>query len=372
MKLLFLEYQPRFVGGSERMALALCRYMQIRGHQSWLVYGEPGDMVAAYAAAGAQCRKLPVAPLAVRHPWKAARSIKALRGIVQRERIDAIFTSQVSYVSLLAAMRCTTAARTVVHLGLTYDFSSPLFRASQHAIDLGVAPSPHTAEGWSRRGWPPDALQVIPNGVDTTVFCPGDGREKARARIGVADAARPLVVYVGRLVAEKGIFTLLRAMALYRQRGGAGHLLFAGAAPADETARLSRIAREEKLAEGDWEIRPATAKPEDIYRAADLVVVPSEWDEPFGLVPLEAMACGTLALVSDRGILPDFVAPLGSAAVFAAGAAPALADRLAYWLSDADRRTAAAGRLAAHTQTHYGFASCGNAYLDAFQRLLTR
>ena len=290
MNLLFLEQQPRFIGGSERMGLALCAHAQAHGHHSWLVHGEPGDMVAAYAAAGASCMQRPVAPLAARHPREALRSIAALRGVVQSKRIDVIFTSQVSCVSLLAAVGRTTAAHTAVHLGLFYDFPSPLFRASRHAIDLGIAPSEHTAAAWRRRGWPSGALQVIRNGVDTAVFSPGDGREAARTRLGVDAAARPLVAYVGRLVAEKGIFTLMRALAWHRRAGGAGHLLFAGYAPADEAAQLARIAREEKLADDDWDIRPATDKPEDIYRAADLVVVPSEWDEPFGLVPLEAMA----------------------------------------------------------------------------------
>jgi glycosyltransferase involved in cell wall biosynthesis len=372
MNLLFLEQQPRFGGGSERMSLALCKHAQAHRHQSWLVHGEPGDMVAAYAAAGAQCRQLPVAPVAVRHPWQALRSFAALRQLVRRERIDVVFTSQISYVSLLAAVRRTTSARTVVHLGVAYDFPSSLFRASQRTIDLGIAPSEHTAAAWRRRRWPAHALQVIPNGIDTTVFCPGDGREAARERIGVSATARPLVAYVGRMVPEKGIFTLVRAMARHRQRGGMGYLLFAGFAPGDATPHLARTARELKLTAEDWEVRPATAKPEDIYRAADLVVVPSEWDEPFGLVPLEAMACGTFVLVSDRGILPEFVAPLGPEAVFAAGQVEALADRIGYWLGNANRRNLAAAQLAAHTRAHYDLESCGNAYLEAFQRLLPR
>ena len=372
MNLLFLEREPRFIGGSERMGLALCKHAQAHGHRCWLVHGEPGDMVAAYAAAGARCIQRPVIPFAVRRPAEAARSFLALRGVVKREHIEVVFSSLISYVSLMAAVGRTTDARTVVHLGLTYDFSSPLFRAGQHAIDLGVTPSEHTAQGWRERGWPPGALQIIPNGIDTSVFSPGDGRDAARARIGVAPTAGPLVAYVGRLVPEKGIFTLMRAMARYRRTGGAGHLLYAGAASADEAAQLARIAREETLADRDWEIRTPTTQPEDIYRAADLIAMPSEYDESFGLVPLEAMSCGTMAIVSDRGILPSFVAPVGSTAVFPAGQEAALADRLAYWLGNAERRNAAAARLAAHTRAHYDFESCGNAYLEAFQRLRIR
>jgi glycosyltransferase involved in cell wall biosynthesis len=370
VRLLFLEQHPCFIGGSERMSLALCRHARARGHAAWLVHAEPGDMVAAYAAVGAPCRQLPVRPLAVRHPVAAWRSFVALRGFVRQEGIDLVFTSLVSYVSLLGALGSTTRIRTVVHLGLPFDFASPLFRTGVRRIDLGVAPSPHTAADWRERGWPAARIRIIPNGVDTAVFSPGCGREEARQRLDLSPTTRPLVAYVGRLVAEKGIFTLMRAMAQHRRAGGTGFLLFGGAAPAAEVEQLAGIAREEHLAEKDWAVRPATSTPEDIYRAADLVVVPSEWEEPFGLVPLEAMACGTLAVVSDRGILPEFVAPLRGEAVFPAGRADALAGRLSYWLASAERRNAAAAQLAAHTRDHYGFQRCGDAYLEAFQGLL--
>ena len=366
VNLLFLEQQPRFIGGSERMSLALCRHAVARGHRTFLAYSEPGDMVEAYANSGAQVRQREIRPLAVRRPLRCVQSLRGLIRLVQHDGIDWVFTSQVSYVSLLAAVGRLTRARAAVHLGLVYDFPSPLFRLGRRHIQLGVAPSAHAAAAWRQRGWPASSLAVIPNGVDTTVFNGSVTRDGSRHVLGLPPAAQPLVAYVGRLVAEKGIFTLLRAYAAWRRTSVGGLLLLAGHASGGEVAALRRLATELHLPDDTWQVRPPTSRPEEIYRAADVVVVPSEWDEPFGLAPLEAMACGTMALVSDRGVLPDFVAVLGRECVFPAGAADALASRLTHWLAEAPRREQAAAQLAAHTRNQHAFARCGDAYLAAF------
>ena len=350
------------------MSLAICQHAIRRGHRAWLAHAEAGDMIAAYDAAGAMTCHSPIVPMAARRPREAWHSLSQLRTLVTREQIDIVFTSQVSYVSLLAALGVWTGVQTVVHLGVVYDFPSPLFRTSMRRVSLGVTPSAHTAEGWKERDWPAARLKVIANGVDTHTFFPDGSRDAARRNLGLSGTSNPLVVYIGRLVVEKGIFTLLRAFA--RLRGNhRGRLLLVGHAPADEVARLRACARDEGLGEDAWEVRAPTANPELVYRAADLVVVPSEWDEPFGLAPLEAMACGTPVVVSDRGVLPRLVAPVGEPAVFPSGDVVRLAERLTYWLEDEPRRASAGAQLMAHVRANYAFDACGDAYLDAFASL---
>lgn len=350
------------------MSLSLCRHARARGHDVWLAYERRGDMVAAYERSGAHCVQVPVRPVAARRPFEAWTSFRSLRGLVRRTHVDLMFTSQVPLVPVVAGAAYGTGVRTVVHLGLVYDFPSPIFQWGMRAIDLGVAPSAHTAAGWRDRGWPLSALRVIENGVDDATFSPGDGREAARRRLGVP-LNQPLIAYVGRLVAAKGIFTLVDAFGAYRRQGGAARLLLVGAAPTEEEAELHARARQACVPADAWEVRSPTAAPEDVYRAADVVVVPSEWDEPFGLVPLEAAACGTLAIVSDRGRLPEFVAAVGPCAVVRAGDAEELCARLVYWLADPIRREAAAIRLRTDVVDRFAFGACGDQYLDAFREL---
>jgi glycosyltransferase involved in cell wall biosynthesis len=366
MRLAIIEQHPRFGGGSERMALALGQHALSRGHEVSLVHVEGGDMVSAYARAGANCHRLPILPLGVRRPITAWRSFAGLKAFVRQQQIDVLFTSQMAYVPLVAAVGVWTGTRTAAHLGLPLRDSHPVTRAGRYALDLGITPSVHTAAQLRDAGWRIEALQVIPNGVDTTTFSPGD----RAADLGACQ--RPVVAYVGRLVVEKGIFTLLRAFARYTREGGRGSLLFVGAAPNGEVDELRSVAREEGLDENAWSIRPPTAAPEEVYRAVDLVVMPSEWDEPFGLVALEAAACGTVAIVSDRGVLPDFVTPLGVHGSFPSGDVAVLHRRIRYWLENDHRRSAAAAELSAYVRTHYAFERCGDAYLEAFQALLAR
>jgi len=365
MRLVFLEERPEFGGGSERMSLALCRHAVRKGHEAWLVHAQPGNMVAEYQDAGARCQHLPVFPIAVRRPTEALRSYRHLASVADDVKANVLFTSQVNFAPLLVAVGRRGRVVSAVHLGLAYDYPSPVFQAGMRRVDLGVTPSQHTAAEWTRRGWPESSLRVIPNGVETDRFSIGDGREAARQRLGLP-AGMPIVAFVGRLVPEKGIATLLGAFARYLRKGREGHLLFAGGAEPTVRERLGERAQAEGLDESAWEIRPATPRPEDVYRAADVVVVPSEWDEPFGLVPLEAASCGTLTIVSNRGVLESFVKPLGERAVFHSGDTAGLADRLDYWLADADRRASSAECLSRFVRTTFDFNVCGDAYLAEF------
>ena len=75
------------------------------------------------------------------------------------------------------------------------------------------------------------------------------------------------------------------------------------------------------------------------YTAADVVVFPSEWPEPFGLVPLEAMACGTPVVATGVGGSAEFLRDGYNCALFPAGDAPALAAAVRRLHDDPERRS---------------------------------
>jgi len=178
-------------------------------------------------------------------------------------------------------------------------------------------------------------IAVIPCGVDTVLFRPGL-REAARSALGLDGA--PLVLYVGRIAPVKGLHTLLDAAAMLRDRGRTLRLLIVGG-DADEpvdghAADLRRRAAALAL---DGVVRFVGAQPQQTLRAyyvaADVTVLPSYY-ESFGMVALEAMACGSPVVASRVGGLTTTVRDGVTGCLVPDGDPAALADRIEALLAD--------------------------------------
>jgi D-inositol-3-phosphate glycosyltransferase len=144
----------------------------------------------------------------------------------------------------------------------------------------------------------------VPCGVDTDHFRPRS-RAAARRRLRLP-ADEPLVLYVGRIEPLKGIDILLRAAA---ETDGRFHLLVVGGDSKDarRKAELERLAQEMGITERVF-FQDAVSHEQlpMYYNAADICVVPSYY-ESFGLVALEAMACGVPVVASRVGGLLETV-----------------------------------------------------------------
>ena len=147
-----------------------------------------------------------------------------------------------------------------------------------------------------------------------------------------------MILSPGRLVWEKGHQDVLRAFALLRKRGEApagARVVMAGAGPEDE--RLRRYAAELGISDA-VEVRAFV--PYDqmaaLYANATCMVLGSlpvwSWEEQFGMVLVEAMACGVPILASSSGAIPEVVGD--SARLFAPGDWVGLAGRLREALAD--------------------------------------
>ncbi|MFD7321973.1 D-inositol-3-phosphate glycosyltransferase [Streptomyces sp. NPDC059875] len=153
--------------------------------------------------------------------------------------------------------------------------------------------------------------EVVRPGVDLRTFGPGEGRAAARARLGLpADAFIPL--YAGRIQPLKGPDVLVRAVAeLLAMAPDLRRRLLVpvvgGHSGASREGSAWQLARELGVTDV---LRPCPPVPQallaDWYRAADVLVVPSR-SESFGLVALEAQACGTPVLAAAVGGLPTAV-----------------------------------------------------------------
>jgi glycogen(starch) synthase len=185
-------------------------------------------------------------------------------------------------------------------------------------------------------GVPLRRVAVIQNGID-----PGDFEEpleclpELRARF-----ARPeqrLVLLVGRLVYEKGFHLALDALARVVKSPGDVRFVVAGSGMAED--ELKRQARRLGLSGyGTFLGWVGDDMLHSLYRVAEVAIVPSIY-EPFGLVALEAMACGCLCVVADTGGLREVV-PAGEAVGFRFRScdAESLGEVLERVLSDDQRR----------------------------------
>lgn len=158
------------------------------------------------------------------------------------------------------------------------------------------------------------------------------------------------LIFVGRLVSDKGAELLLEALALLDANP---RLTIAGDGP--ERARLEKQAADLKLqSQVDFVGNQTSEQLAKILNEHQILAVPSRWREPFGIVALEAIACGCVVVGSAEGGLAEAIGPCGI--TFPNGDARALADALARLLGDhaeCDRlRQNASAHLARFTPRH--------------------
>jgi glycogen synthase len=162
-------------------------------------------------------------------------------------------------------------------------------------------------EHWSR---PYPRATVVYSGINRTLFTPRPAAPPWGWRL----------LYAGRLDPRKGPATAVRALAHLPEEAT---LEIRGAVHAAERSAVEALAAEiaHRLTFGT----ATQAELADRYRAADTVVFPSQWEEPFGLVPIEAMACGVPVVATGTGGSDEFLVDGWNCARFPAGDPEALA-----------------------------------------------
>ena len=133
------------------------------------------------------------------------------------------------------------------------------------------------------------------------------------------------LVFVGRLVSDKGVHVLLDALGLLAGRGSKPGLTIVGEGPEDAALR----AQTQALGIAAQVCFLGLQRGDDLVRTLNghrILVVPSVWREPFGLVALEGLACGCIPVVASGGGLPEAAGPGG--VTFHRGESLSLADVL--------------------------------------------
>lgn len=154
-----------------------------------------------------------------------------------------------------------------------------------------------------------EKISVIPCGVNLDLFRPKD-RQRSRKALNVpADA--DLVLYVGRFAPLKGVERLLAAASLLRPRWPRLQLMIVGGDGPESPAYRDLVAHMDRLGINDMVRFPGRVAQRDLsiyYSAADLLALPSHY-ESFGLVVLEALACGTPVAATPVGVVENLLRP---------------------------------------------------------------
>lgn len=219
---------------------------------------------------------------------------------------------------------------------------------------------------------PPAKVSVVPPGVDLSTFAPGD-RAAARRAVEVAPDTQ-LLLFVGRIQPLKAPDLLLRAAheLLVRdpERRAGLTVAVVGGPSGSGLARptgLVDLAAELGIADLVRFVPPVDRSVlADWYRAADLVVVPSH-SESFGLVAIEAQACGTPVVAARVGGLPTAV---GAAGVLVDGHHPGdWATAIGSLLDDPQQRTRLSTRAAAHAR-QFGWPATTDRLLEVYAQAM--
>lgn len=204
--------------------------------------------------------------------------------------------------------RCVKESALVSGLVLLETLVHRSFGLYRNTIDRLIAPSRFYRDKLAEWGWDAGRVAYIPNSIDAKAYSP-------------ATHEGDYVVYAGRLAPEKGLATLVRAVALSHQR-----LVLAGSGPEEQTLRKLAGEVGADVAFTGYLDRPELKR---VIGEARALVLPSEWYENAPISVLEAYALGRPVIGTRIGGIPELIADGETGSLVEPGNAAMLAEALA-------------------------------------------
>jgi glycosyltransferase involved in cell wall biosynthesis len=175
--------------------------------------------------------------------------------------------------------------------------------------DMFIAVTGRAKKALEIEGIAEEKIKVIPAGIDVSRFNPADPDTAIMEKLGISDGDF-VVLFIGRLTREKGVYDLLHAAKLASLDGGLENvkIVFAGSGPEKERLiRLSGKLKVEKYVKFAGSFSYVDMP--KLYNAADVFILPSIpvsfWQEQFGMVLVEAMASGLPIISTLSGSIPE-------------------------------------------------------------------
>jgi glycosyltransferase involved in cell wall biosynthesis len=367
-------FPPTF-GGVESHVHDLARGLAARGHEVTCLVGGDGEQDAGQGADPIRV---------VRHPAIRVQDLLA----VERQGPEAVSRARGQVARVLRGI-FDAHKPDVVHVHNAHHFSGLLAEAVLgEASATPVVDTVHDRVGeylrpevlnlpWAHVLYASHyLLEALPTrchhsvlwlGIDLTRFTP-EGPSDPR----LATLPKPVLFHPARLLRWKGIHVSIAALALLRQAGVPASLVLCGSSEIVDDQDELRAYRQElgqladRLSVSDqvhFEIFERD-RMHEAYRASDLVWYPTVDPEPFGLVPLEAMATGSVIVASDSGGIRETVDDGRTGFRVPAGDASALAAASLLVLRDPELRDIIIREAVRHSE-QFGL----DCYLDALEHL---
>lgn len=293
-----------------------------------------------------------------------------------------VHSHSASYCLLVSALSRAWGCRGIHTFHSPIDAPNPVLRFLALKVDTVIFVSQSLESLYRSYGVRPSNVRIIPGAVDLKVYRPPSlgERENARAAVNLRfpmhNAAGPLLLFVGRIVPEKGVDVLLDAGA--RLLGMFTNIRILVVGPYDSSTGGTLFAQRCREAvsalglKGHVALVGALHQEElvESYWAADLFVCPSTWDEPAPLVVSEALACGLPIVATDRGGLPERVDEGLTGRLVHAGDPARLATAISEILQNPDLRASYARRARERAVRNLGTDTLLSLHVDLYATLL--
>jgi len=334
-------YPPYVVGGNEMLCDEVVRSLRARGHRVSVLCGRGRDLPDHPDLSGALevdldrkdetflGGRLPSPWEAVRLHLFSPRSYRVTRRWLAERRPDVVVVWNLYMASLSPLVAAQGGGAPVVvhacdkwlYFGL-FDLEpllQPVVGWKRAAVRLSrqtvqpllrawatprrvVAISEFMRSFYVRAGLDAASLEVVHLGVPTADFAFVPRRPRA--------AGEPLrLLFAGALWEGKGPQTAVRALGILRREGGSAHLDVCGDGAPHFVEFLKRVIAEEGVADAvTLHGRVGRDRVRGLCASRDVLVFPSQWDEPFAAVPVEAMSCGMAVVATTAGGTPEAIA----------------------------------------------------------------
>ncbi len=343
----------RDVMGTEHSLLNLAQGLADRGVEMTLAARPGGDLEKRWRDLGLPFQPLnlperqgirPSSGIGYRPATDIARqltrtvlAVRRIVKLVKESRADVIHSN-----GLITHFDCAVAARftgskAVLEL---HDIVAPGVGRVLMGLAVRLAGSAiaiSTAVRCQLPGWAAGRATVVAQGIDVEHFTPSGARNRWRDCL-TSSPRSPVVAAIGRLDPEKGLHTLIQGVALSRRSGIDVHLALVGTPSKDDGGyrdRLSALGAD--LLPDAFRMLPPVPDVAEVLRSIDVLACPSI-EEPFGLILLEAQACGIPVVANASGGPLDFITHESTGMLVASNDATGYAETITKLLSDPQLR----------------------------------